>query len=105
MTDEVFRAMKGVSDLNGQLLIWQSFGFCSAGGSDAYRQNAVRSTLDFLPWKTFHRIVDRCDGDRYVKSLTCTEQFRVMSFAQLTYRESLRDIEVCLSAQSIRRQL
>ena len=55
---------------------------------------------DFLPWKTFHRIVDRCDGDRYVKSLTCAEQFRVMAFAQLTYRESLRDIEVCLSAQS-----
>ena len=56
--------------------------------------------MDFLPWKTFHRIVDRCDGDRYVKSLTCAEQFRVMAFAQLTYRESLRDIEVCLAAQS-----
>ena len=56
--------------------------------------------LDFLPWKTFHRIIDRCDGDRYVKSLTCADQFRVMAFAQLTYRESLRDIEVCLSAQS-----
>jgi transposase len=56
--------------------------------------------MDFLPWKTFHRIVDRCNGDRYVKSLTCAEQFRVMAFAQLTYRESLRDIEVCLSAQS-----
>jgi hypothetical protein len=56
--------------------------------------------MDFLPWKTFHRIVDRWDGDRYVKSLTCAEQFRVMAFAQLTYRESLRDIEVCLSAQS-----
>ena len=56
--------------------------------------------MDFLPWKTFHRIVDRCDGDRYVKSLICADQFRVMAFAQLTYRESLRDIEVCLSAQS-----
>ena len=56
--------------------------------------------MDFLPWKTFHRSVDRCDGDRYMKSLTCAEQFRVMAFAQLTYRESLRDIEVCLSAQS-----
>ena len=58
--------------------------------------------MDFLPWKTFHRIVDRCDGDRYVKSLTCAEQFRVMAFAQLTYRESLRDIEVCLSAQAVK---
>lgn len=56
--------------------------------------------MDFLPWKTFHRIVDRCDGDRYVKSMTCAEQFRVMAFAQLTYRESLRDIEACLSAQA-----
>ena len=56
--------------------------------------------MDFLPWKTFHRIVARHDGDRYVKSLTCADQFRVMAFAQLTYRESLRDIEVCLSAQS-----
>ena len=56
--------------------------------------------LDFLPWKTFHRIVDHHDGDRYVKSMTCADQFRVMAFAQLTYRESLRDIEVCLSAQA-----
>ncbi len=56
--------------------------------------------MDFLPWSTFTRIVERHGGDRYVKSLTCTDQFRVMAFAQLTYRESLRDIEVCLSAQS-----
>ena len=40
------------------------------------------------------------DGDRYVKPLSCAEQYRVMAFAQLTYRESLRDIEVCLSAQA-----
>ena len=59
--------------------------------------------LDFLPWKTFHRIVDRGDGDRYVKSLPCAEQVRVMAFAQLTYRESWRDIEVCLSAQAVTR--
>ncbi len=56
--------------------------------------------MDFLPWTTFTRIVERHGGDRYVKSLTCADQFRVMAFAQLTYRESLRDIEVCLSAQS-----
>ena len=55
--------------------------------------------MDFLPWKTFHRIVDRRDGDRYVKAMTCADQFRVMAFARLTYRESLRDIEVSLSAQ------
>ena len=56
--------------------------------------------MDFLPWTTFARLVDRHGGDRYAKSFACTEQFRVMAFAQLTYRESLRDIEVCLSAQA-----
>jgi len=56
--------------------------------------------MDFLPWKTFHRIVARYGGDHRVRRLSCAEQFRVMAFAQLTYRESLRDIEVCLSAQA-----
>jgi hypothetical protein len=56
--------------------------------------------MDFLPWKTFHRIVARYGGDSHVRTLSCAEQFRVMAFAQLTYRESLRDIEVCLSAQT-----
>jgi hypothetical protein len=56
--------------------------------------------MDFLPWTTFTRIVNRYGGDRYAKSLTCADQFRVMAFAQLTYRESLRDIEACMSAQA-----
>jgi len=56
--------------------------------------------MDFLPWKTFHRIVDRHGGDHRVRTLTCAEHFRILAFAQLTYRESLRDIEACLSAQS-----
>ncbi len=56
--------------------------------------------MDFLPWKTFHRIVARYGGNHRVRTLSCAEQFRVMAFAQLTYRESLRDIEVCLSAQA-----
>lgn len=56
--------------------------------------------MDFLPWTTFSRIVDRYEGDLRVRTLPCTEQFRVLAFAQLTYRESLRDIEACLSAQS-----
>jgi len=55
--------------------------------------------MEFLPWTTFHRIVDRYRGDHRVRTLRCTEQFRCMAFAQLTYRESLRDIEVCLWAQ------
>jgi hypothetical protein len=56
--------------------------------------------MDYLPWSTFHRIVSRYRGDHRVRSLRCTTQFRVMAFAQLTYRESLRDIVACLSAQS-----
>jgi hypothetical protein len=56
--------------------------------------------MDFLPWSTFSRIVDRYGGDLRVRTLRCAEQFRIMSFAQLTYRESLRDIEACLSAQT-----
>ena len=56
--------------------------------------------MDFLPWTTFSRYVERYGGDKGVTALNCAEQYRVMAFAQLTYRESLRDIEVCLSAQS-----
>jgi hypothetical protein len=55
--------------------------------------------MDFLPWSTFHRIVDRYGGDYRIRTFRCTEQFRILAFAQLTYRESLRDIEACLSAQ------
>ena len=49
--------------------------------------------MDFLPWTTFTRIVDRYGGDHRVRTLSCAEQYRSMAFAQLTYRESLRDIE------------
>ena len=55
--------------------------------------------MDFLPWTTFTRIVNHYDGDYKVRTLRCTEHYRIMAFAQLTYRESLRDIEACLSAQ------
>jgi len=56
--------------------------------------------LDFLPWSTFARLVMLYDGDRRVRSLSCAEQYRAMAFAQLTYRDSLRDIETCLAAQA-----
>ena len=56
--------------------------------------------MDFLPWSTFNRYVTRYGGDKGVRTMSCAEQFRVMAFAQLTYRESLRDIEVSLSVQS-----
>jgi hypothetical protein len=56
--------------------------------------------MDFLPWSTFDRIVARYEGNRGVRKLSCAAQYQIMAFAQLTYRESLRDIEACLSAQT-----
>src|SRR6201984_563505 len=55
--------------------------------------------MDFVPWASFNRIVAKYRGDRDTRTLRCTEHFRVMAFAQVTYRESLRDIEACLGAQ------
>jgi len=55
--------------------------------------------MDFLPWTSFARSVARYGGDHRVRNFSCTEQFRAMAFAQLTFRESLRDIEACLRAQ------
>jgi hypothetical protein len=56
--------------------------------------------MDYLPWSTFDRIVARYAGNRGVRKLTCGQHFQVMAFAQLTYRESLRDIEACFAAQT-----
>jgi len=55
--------------------------------------------LDHLPSHTFRRCVTRYNGNHHVKKFSCIDQFRCMAFAQLTYRESLRDIEACLRAQ------
>jgi hypothetical protein len=54
--------------------------------------------MDFVPWTSFGRIVDRYSGDSGVQRMNCAEQFRIMAFGQLTSRESLRDIEVTLTA-------
>ncbi len=54
--------------------------------------------MEYVPWKTFGRIVARHGGDAGVRTLGCADLFRVMAFAQLTWRESLRDIEACLAA-------
>lgn len=53
---------------------------------------------DFLPWTEFQECVARYQGDYKLKSFSCWDQFLCMAFAQLTYRESLRDIEACLRA-------
>src|SRR5437870_5687577 len=52
--------------------------------------------IEFLPHQEFQKCVARYGGDRYLKHLSCWDQYLAMAFAQLTYRESLRDIEACL---------
>jgi len=54
--------------------------------------------IEHLPNKEFHKCVARYRGDRYAKNFSCWDQYLAMTFAQLTYRESLRDIETCLGA-------
>ena len=56
--------------------------------------------MEFLPWKRFQRAVTKYHGNHYVKRFSCADQFLCMAFAQLTYRESLRDLQACLRAQS-----
>jgi hypothetical protein len=55
--------------------------------------------MDFIPMHTFRRCVTRYQGDYKVKKFTCFDQYLCMAFAQITYRESLRDIEICLRTQ------
>jgi hypothetical protein len=61
-------------------------------------QTIFSQVIDFLPQNKFRRCVNRYSGNYRVRSFTCYDQFLCMAFAQLTYRESLRDIECCLRA-------
>lgn len=66
-----------------------------------YKGRTVFSqVLDFLPMHKFRRCVERYNGNKGVRAFTCLDQFMCMAFAQLTYRESLRDIECCLRAMN-----
>lgn len=62
-------------------------------------KNVFSQVMDHLPLHIFHRCVKRYDGNRKVKKFKCLDQYYCMAFAQLTYRESLRDIEACLRSQ------
>ena len=61
-------------------------------------QTVFSQVLSFLSHKKFHQCVNRYKGNYRVRSFTCYDQLLCMAFAQLTYRESLRDIECCLRA-------
>ena len=58
--------------------------------------NIFSQIMDFLPMHEFRKCVQRYKGNYKVKNFSCFDQFLCMAFAQLTYRESLRDIEACL---------
>jgi hypothetical protein len=55
--------------------------------------------MGFAPWHTFRRLVAKYKGNFNIRTFSCVDQFLCMAFAQLTYRESLRDVEACLRAQ------
>jgi hypothetical protein len=63
-------------------------------------QYVFSQLMDHLPLTTFRRCVARYKGEHKIKHFSCLDQFRCFAFAQLTWRESLRDIEACLRAQS-----
>jgi len=63
-----------------------------------YGKTVFSQIMDFLPIYEFQKCVDRYNGNHKIKRFTCMDQFLCMAFAQLTYRESLRDIEACLRA-------
>jgi Domain of unknown function (DUF4372) len=53
--------------------------------------------MDHVPWPIFRQCVARYDGEHKIKHFSCRDQFHCYAFAQLTWRESLRDIEACLA--------
>jgi len=62
-------------------------------------QTVFSQIMDYLPMYEFRKCVDRYNGNHQVKTFSCLDQFLCMAFAQLTYRESLRDIEACLRSR------
>ena len=66
-------------------------------------RTVLSQLMDFLPIREFRRCVDRYRGNHHTRSFSCWDQFLCMAFAQLSYRESLRDIECCL--RSMQRKL
>ena len=66
----------------------------------SHGQYVFSQLMDHMPLTTFRRCVARYNGERKVQHFSCLDQFRCLAFAQLTWRESLRDIEACLNTQA-----
>ena len=80
----------GVHDLNFGFRICGIFDFVEPGVPHERGQDAVCAGHGVVPWKTFGRIIDRHGGDSGVRTLDFADLFRVMAFAQLTWREWAR---------------
>ena len=65
-------------------------------------QYVFAQVMDFLPLHVFRRCVARYSGEHRVKRFSCLDQYLCLAFAQLTWRESLRDIETCLASSLVR---
>lgn len=91
-------------DLNSRLRHPQKSGREGAHESweDVVRAIDGLHALACMPWTSFRRIVDRHGGEVRTHTFPCGDQFRAMAFAQLTWRESLWDVEVCLAANPAR---
>jgi Domain of unknown function (DUF4372) len=86
-------------DLNCASLICDPARNSLVGGIDELGKLVFAQVTQHLPLTTFRRCVTRYGGAHKAKSFSCLDQYLCMAFAQLTYRDSLRDIEACLRAQ------
>jgi hypothetical protein len=96
--DSGFWRFWGVHDLNCMTLICDAFGLIAPEARMNAGKTLFAQVMEFVPWKTFGRIIERRNGDAGARTLNCAELFRIMAFSRLTWRESLRDIEACLDA-------
>lgn len=76
-------------------MLWAEF---NPGSRMHVGKTLFAQVMGFVPWKAFGRIIARHRGGSGVRTLRCAEVFRTMAVAQLTWRELLRDIKVCLAA-------
>lgn len=86
-------------DLNSAANIGHPERNSRAGGIYEHGKLVLAQIMKHLPLTTSHRFIARYGGKHKVKTFSCLDQYLCMAFAQLTYRESLRDIEACLRAQ------
>ncbi|TLD40386.1 MAG: ISPg4, transposase [Candidatus Jettenia ecosi] len=100
----MIQAKKVVIDLKLKVYYSHSlFHKIQKGMAHEYRKNNFLTSNRFFTHHDFRKCVQRYEGNHKVKSFSCFDQFLCMAFAQLTYRESLRDIEACL--RSMREKL